>query len=128
MKTKFLSLFLIITSLFGYLEWGKDNSSFLFQAECEVFRQILADPNHLVHPFVFLPIFGQFLILITLFQKNPKPFLIYLGIACLGLLLGFMFFIGLLGMNFKILISTVPFIGTAIVSVRHMRKTKSNYA
>ncbi len=32
MKSKILNFFLIITSLLGYLEWGGNSHSFLFQA------------------------------------------------------------------------------------------------
>lgn len=33
MKGKIFNIILIITSLFGYLEWSGDSHSFLFQAE-----------------------------------------------------------------------------------------------
>jgi hypothetical protein len=36
MKQKLLNLGLIITSLFGHLEWGKDHKMFLFQMEAEI--------------------------------------------------------------------------------------------
>lgn len=55
--------------------------------------------------------------LIALFQQKPHKILIYLGISGLGLLLGFMFFIGVTGMNFKIVFSTLPFLITAIYTI-----------
>ena len=122
MKAKILNLLLIITSLFGYLEWGGNNSSFLFQSEYDVLTNIFTDPKMAVHPFTIIPLLGQILLLITLFQKQPNKILTYIGIACLGLLLGFMFFIGMISMNFKILISTLPFLATALYAIRYFRK------
>lgn len=121
-KAKLLNLLLIITSLFGYLEWGQHNTSFLFQIEYEVLRNLFNDPKSVVHPFTILPLFGQVLLLITLFLKEPNKILTYVGIGCLGLLLGLMFFIGILGINYKILISTLPFILTSIIAVRNYRQ------
>lgn len=123
-KTKILNGLLIITSLFGYLEWGAGNRSFLFQGEYEVFRKMFSAPEHLAHPFVLFPLFGQLLLLLTLFQKKPAKVLTYLGIGCLSLLLGFMFFIGIWGMNFKILLSTLPFLTAAVYTLMHLRKHK----
>jgi hypothetical protein len=113
---------LIFTSLFGYLEWGKDSHSFLFQVEFEVFSQFFTNPASVPHPFILVPLFGQVLILVTLFQSNPSKILTYIGMACLGLLLGLMFFIGLWGFNFKILISTLPFTVTVILVIRNFSK------
>lgn len=124
MKAKILNLLLIITSLFGYLEWGTNNKSFLFEGEYEVLRNIFTNPESAIHPFTIIPLVGQILLLITLFQKKPNKTLTYIGIACLGLLLGFMFFIGITSLNFKILISPLPFLITAIYTIFYLRKQK----
>lgn len=124
MKAKILNLLLIITSLFGYLEWSGNNSSFLFQSEYDVLTKIFTEPKTVVHPFTIIPLVGQILLLITLFQKKPSKMLTYIGIACLGLLLGFIFFIGITSLNFKILISTLPFLATAIYTIFYLRKQR----
>lgn len=122
MKSKTLNLLLILTSLIGYLEWGGGTHTFLFQAEYEILAKLFNDPESVFHPFVLLPLFGQLLLLITLFQKQPGRLLSFLGIGTIGLLLVFMFVIGLLGMNFKILGSTLPFMATVAIALRHYRK------
>ncbi len=124
MKAKILNIVLIIFSLIGYLEWGTDNKSFLFEGEYEVLSNIFTNPEKVVHPFTVIPLLGQILLLITLFQKKPSKMLTYIGIACVGLLLGFMFFIGLIGMKFKILLSTLPFLATAVYTILYLRKAK----
>ncbi len=122
MKRKVLNGLAVLTSLFGYLEWGGGNGAFLFQAELEVLGKLFSDPVSAAHPFTLLPMFGQLLLLITLFQKEPSRWLTFIGIGCVGLLLLFMFLIGLLALNFKILLSTVPFVVTAILAVMEARK------
>ena len=39
MKSKIYNLLLILTSLVGYLEWGRKNHQFLFEAEAEIFTK-----------------------------------------------------------------------------------------
>lgn len=114
MKAKILNILLVLFSLAGYLEWGTDNRCFLFEAEYEVLSNLFTNPEKAIHPFTVIPLLGQILLLITLFRKKPARILTYAGIICLGLLPAFMFFIGLIGMHFKILVSTLPFLATAI--------------
>jgi hypothetical protein len=125
MKSKYLIFLLVITSLFGYLEWGGGSHAFLFQGEAEMLYNIFTNPDSVFHPFVMLPLFGQILLLITLFQKSPNKLFIYLGIIGLGVLLGFMFIIGIISLNFKITFSTIPFLFISILTIINLRKSKS---
>lgn len=124
MKSKILNSLLIITSLLGYLEWGGNSRSFLFQAEAEIFSKLFTNPTSVLHPFTVLPMVGQVLLVVTLFQKTPSKTLTYLSIGSLGILLAFMFVIGLMSLNYKIIISTIPFIVVSVFAIRHYRKTK----
>jgi hypothetical protein len=122
MKKKVLNGCLILTSLLGYLEWGVDNRMFLFQAEIEVLTKLFKDPLSAAHPFTLLPLFGQLILLFTLFQKIPGRLLTFIGLGCLSVLLLFMFLIGVISINYKILLSTVPFVVTAILTMIEIRK------
>lgn len=124
MKSKILNLLLIVTSLFGYLEWGGNNSILLFQAEADIISKLFTDPTSVIHPFILLPLFGQILLLVSVFQNKPSHLLTYIGIACLALLLGFMFVIGILSLNYKIIFSTLPFLVVAGTAIFHYRKIK----
>jgi len=124
MKAKILNALLIFTSLFGYLEWSGDSKSFLFQAEAEIFSKVLQDPVSVLHPFTVLPFIGQLLLIITLFQKTPGKKLTYAGIAGLGILMLLIFVVGILSMNYKIFLSTLPFLSIAGVAIRDLRKKK----
>lgn len=121
---KALNLILLVTSLFAYLEWGGGNHTFLFQAEMEVMKLLFSKPGSAVHPFTVIPMLGQLILLFTLFQKQPGKWLTYTGLGCIGLLLLFIFIIGIMGLNYKIILSATPFIITAIITIRvHSRKT-----
>jgi len=122
MKSKILNLSLILTSLIGYLEWGGNNKMFLFQGEMEIVSKLFNNPTSAIHPFTLLPLIGQILLTFTLFQKNPSKILTFLGFGGIGILLLFMFVIGLMSANFKILISTVPFLVTGILVIRYYRE------
>src|SRR5688572_30908389 len=104
MKSKLLNILLIISSLVGYLEWGGGNHTFLFEAESEIFTKLFADPRSVAHPLIVLPLIGQVILLVTLFQRVPGKMLTYMGIGCLAILFLLMFAIGLMSLNYKILL------------------------
>ena len=122
MKSKTLNFLLIIFSLIGYLEWSGNQHIFLFEAEIEIFSKLFTRPISVLHPFIVLPIAAQFILLFTLFQKKTSKKLTYISIFCLGILLGFMLFIGIISLNYKIALSTIPFIVVSIVTMLHHRK------
>lgn len=122
MKSKLLNVLLIITSFIGYLEWSGNNHTFLFQGEAEIIHKLFTNPTSVIHPLILFPLIGQILLFITLFQKTPSKVLIYLSIIGLGLLFGFMFIIGLMSVNLKIIISTIPFLTVAILTIKNLKK------
>lgn len=115
---KLIAFLLLLTSFFGYLEWAPDNHGFIFQLEAGLFRIASADASSVVHPFILLPFIGQLLLLISLFRKNPGRWLSFAGMACTGILLVFLFIIGLLSHNWKITLSALPFMLTVLIAIR----------
>ena len=126
MKSKVLNFLLILTSVIGFLEWGKDRKLFLFQAEAEIISKLFTDPVSVIHPFTLLPLVGQIILLTTLFQKKPNKVLTFISIGGLGVLLGVMFVIGLISLKLKILFSTIPFLVIAFLTIRYHRRRKNN--
>jgi hypothetical protein len=120
---KIINSLLLLTSLVGYLEWGRDNKTFLFQAEAEVISKLFTDPLSAFHPLVLLPLAGQLALLITIFQKLPSRMLTIFGIAGIGILFVVILLAGVMGMNWKVVASTLPFLATAIYSVSQLRRT-----
>ena len=124
MKSKILNTLLIISSLFGFLEWGENKTMFLIQVEAEIFSTILKDPGSLVHPFILLPLLGQILLLLTLVQKIPNKIMTYLGIGGVGIIMALIFLIGCLNINFMMLLSTIPFLVISFYTIRHHTKKR----
>lgn len=120
MKNRLLIVLLLITSLFVYLEWGGDNSSFLFKLEFDVLKKLISDPVSVLHPFVILPLLGQMLLLIALFFNSPGKWLLFAGIVFLSLLPAVILLVGLLSVNIKILLSLLPYLVVLILVVRRV--------
>ncbi|MCA0238861.1 MAG: hypothetical protein LCH81_20980 [Bacteroidetes bacterium] len=126
MRSKIYNALLLVTSLFGYLRWGGGNSTFLFEAEAEVFKKMFSNWSEVIHPFTILPLLGQALLLITIFQRTPGKMLTYISIGCLGILLCFICLVGLLARDVKVVLSTIPFLTTAVLTIRNYRNNVSS--
>ncbi len=126
MKSKILNFLLITFSLFVYLEWSGNQHIFLIEAEIEIFSKFFTSPKSVIHPFIVLPLMAQFLLLFTLLQKTPSKKLTYIGVFGLSLLIYFILFIGLISINYKIVISTIPFVFLSIITNLHHRKNHIN--
>lgn len=124
MRGKLLNALAILTSLLGYLQWGNNHSMFLILAEWEVLSKLFKSPGEVFHPLTIFPLIGQILLLVTLFQKQPAKWLSYAGVFALGLLLGLMFFVGLIDLNVKIIASTIPFLVIAFFIFKHHKGQK----
>jgi len=122
MKSKLFSILLLITSLIGYLEWSGNNQIFLYQAEIEVLTKLFTNPTSILHPFTILPILGQLCLIASIFQSKPNKKLIYFSILALGILLVFMFIVGIMALNYKIIISTIPFILVSFFTIRYYKE------
>lgn len=120
-----LILLLFLSTFFGYLEWGDNQSSFLIETELEIFSKGIKDPLSVVHPFTLIPFIGQILLLISLFQKAPKKWLVIAAIISLGLLFGLILFIGIIGPNWEILLSSLPFWLISILLIREFRTSRN---
>lgn len=120
---KLLNTLLILSSMIAYLEWGSNNSMFLIEGELEVLEKLFSDPLSVLHPFTVIPLLGQVLLTITLFQKVPGKKLTYAGLICISLLLVLVFIIGIISLNYKTILSTLPFMICAVFTIRALRKT-----
>lgn len=129
MKLKLLNLALIITSLFGYMEWGGNNHMFLIEAEAELLKKAFINPLDVLHPFTILPFIGQILLIISLFYAKPSKYLIYTGMLCTGILMMLLFLIGILNLSLMMLACSLPFIIVSIliiISNRKQQQTEAN--
>lgn len=126
MKSKILNILLVISSSFIYLEWGKENHCFLIEIEFKIFKKLFIDPVSLIHPLIILPLLGQIILVVTIFQKKLNKTLTYIGLFGIGILATIIFFIGIISLNHKIFISTIPFIFIAYKFSKHLHFTIQN--
>jgi hypothetical protein len=108
-KRRLLHAGLILASLLGYLEWGEQRSAFFFQMEFDVFKNILLKPMDLLHPAIGMPLTGQLILLITVFQKVPSSILSWIGFGLLSPIFLFLLFIGIFSLKVEILLSAIPY-------------------
>ncbi|MBK8704259.1 MAG: hypothetical protein IPN33_11995 [Saprospiraceae bacterium] len=118
---KILNILLILTSLFGYIEWGKDQHSFLFQMEYELIFGAARNASNFAHPIILLPLLGQLTILFTIFQKTPNRWLTFIGLACLSTIMLLIFVAGIASLNYRIILSAIPFLVTGVLVLGYNR-------
>lgn len=118
-----INLLILLTSLLGYLEWGNGQSAFLVEVEWLLFSGQTSSVGDFAHPLIFLPLAGQLLVLMALFQKIPGRRLTTLGLALIAVLLPLVSVVGLISLNPRIFGSTLPFFA---VSIWHLRGKQVN--
>jgi hypothetical protein len=119
MNKRIINLLLLLSSLVAYLEWGGGNHAFMFEAELELFFKAIDNPLSVLHPLVLIPFMGQLVLIITLFQNEPDRRLTFTGIGAFSLIMAFVLLSGILSANYKIVLSVIPFIITAVVAVKY---------
>lgn len=122
MKLKVYITLTIASSLIGFMEWGHNNSTFIFQGEAEVIQKLFTDPGSVIHPLTIIPLIGQIILIVALFQPVPNKKLTYAGVICISTLLLFIFIIGLITTNYKTILSTLPFLTITTLTIRAQRK------
>ena len=125
-RLKIVLLVTFFSSFIGYLEWGGGNHAFVIQAEMDILSKLWTSPASVMHPFTILPLLGQVAFIIVMLSKKPQKRLFYLGIIGLGLLYGMLFFIGLMRLHGKMLLSVLPFFFSSIYSVFLFRQEQKN--
>lgn len=126
MKVRIAGLLLLLTSLIGYLEWGNGQTAFLFQVEYGLFFGGLNSAENFQHPFIFLPLLGQVLILITIFQQTPNRMLMIGGIACISVLMLMILIVGVLSLHATIAVSSCPFLILSVWVYRNLKFNRRN--
>lgn len=125
MKTSTLRLVnigLLFTFSICYLEWGGGNSSFIFEAEYELFRKTDKLLSSLTHPLILGGLIGQILLLYSIFSKKPKRILNTIGILILSPVVLLAFLAGALSLNFKMIAAALPFIVLSVIYFLKYRK------
>lgn len=121
-KIKILNALLLISFLFGYLEWGVNQHAFIFQAEGEILSGIFNSPQSVLHPFILIPLAGQITLLYLILSKKTLVKLNYAAIISLAVLIGFLFIIGIFSKKLQVLLSTLPFLVIMSILFQQLKK------
>lgn len=111
-------LFTVIAFFFCYLEWGSGQSAFLYEAALQVFSQRESAGDNFSHPLVLLPFAGLIILLYQAFQPVPNRRWVYIGLALPAILVLFILLVGVLSANWKVMVSTMPFLGAAVWAIK----------
>jgi hypothetical protein len=119
-----LAIFCLFAAfMFCYLEWA-DQSAFIYEIAYLVLFEQSDKASAFAHPLVLLPFLGQLLVLIALFLPQPKKWMVFTGMAMMGLLVLVLVLVGVFGKNWRIVLATVPFWAAAGWCWREMRGRK----
>lgn len=123
---KIIILLLLITFLFGYLEWA-NQSAFIFQIEYDFFFGDIDTMSSFSHPMILMPFLGQVLLLVALFLRRPNRYISLIGMLLLCPLVLLIFVAGALGGNIRMIVSTLPFLAASIAFVYAHRRKRINH-
>lgn len=120
---RLLNLGLLIAFQFCYLEWP-NHSMFVFEAEYDIFSKTESLFNNLMHPIILLGLITQLLLLLGFVLKYFNKKMNNIAVLLLSILVLFIFLIGILDWNYKIITSTTPFLILAGIYFTKLRKIK----
>lgn len=106
---RIINLCLLLSFQFCYLEWP-NNSIYIYQAEIDIFSKTESLIDNLSHPIILLGLIPQIIILLSVFIGSFNKKINTIAVLLLSLLVLFFFLIGLLALNYKIAVSTIPFL------------------
>jgi hypothetical protein len=120
---RYLPILILLAFLVVYLEWSGGNSGFIFQLEYEVFTKDFS-LHTIFHPLILFPLVGQLVLLISLFFKKSRR-LVITSILLLSILVLMVLLVGILSLHWKIILSTLPYLGLSVYYVLSGWKKKA---
>lgn len=120
-----LNLALLIAFSICYLEWPPNNSMFIFMAEYEIFANEKNWVSNFTHPIIIVGFLAQLILLYCVFNKNASHKLNSIGVLLLTPLVLLFFVVGLLSVNSKIALSSLPYLALTFIYFYWHKKTAS---
>jgi hypothetical protein len=121
-RRRIFALLTLVSTLFGFMEWGGGNSTFVFSAEREVLRKIFENPISVFHPLIILPFVGQMILVISVIIPGINRWISISGIICAGLLFIMILLTGLFTLNVEVILSVMPFFIFSFMYLRSLNK------
>jgi len=122
MNNRLINFGLVIAFFLCYMEWGGGNSSFIFQAEHQILIRSEGWRSNLTHPIILAGLIGQIILLYCAVWNKGGKKLNWLGILILSPVVFIILLAGALSLNWKMLLSVLPFIVLAILFWRNNRR------
>jgi len=120
---RIINLGILLAFSICYLEWGGGNSSFIFQAEYELFSNRDKLLSSLTHPIILAGLIGQILLLYSIFSKKPNRWLNTTGILVLSPVVLLALLAGVLSFNWKMIAAALPFVILSVIYFVKFRRT-----
>lgn len=98
----------MISFFLCYLEWGNNQSAFIFEVVYTLFYKNFSIENF-IHPIILVGLISFIVLLISLFTNLNKR-LEKAVVILLTILVLFFLFVGIISLRYKIIISTLPFL------------------
>ena len=121
-KHQFVNLGLIAGFFCCYTEWGQNRSMFIANALYEILTQKDHFWQNISHPLILSGFLGWFILLYCIAVPQTKLVVNGVGVLLLGLVVALFFLIGILDLNAKIILSTLPYLIFTILFFRWRKK------
>jgi len=113
-----INLALVLAFSFCYLEWPPNNSMFIVQAEYEIFTNTKNMVSNFTHPIILAGLIAQLLLFYSAIKKDANKKLNNIGVLLLCPVVVLFLLVGILAVNYKIIVSTLPFLSLVVVYFR----------
>lgn len=122
---RFINIGILVSSLLGYMEWGTNQNSFLFEIEYELLFNQKNFIDNITHPLILGSLTGQLLILICIVKNNCSKTMNFIGMALLSCIILLILTAGILSSQIKMIGSTLPFLFFAGMLIYHHKKREA---
>lgn len=121
---KGINYLLVISFLLCYMEWGVDQSAFVFQIHYEVFASGRNFADSILHPVILFGLSGEVCVLYAALAKRSFGRWNSLGVVLMGLVVMVLLTAGIASQNFRMIGSNVPFLVFAVMYYLHVLRLR----
>jgi hypothetical protein len=122
---KLFNIALLTAFLFVYLDWGHDGSEFIWQLESSIFSGPDYNIGLLANPLFILAFIGQVLLIAATIKTQNSRRVTTFGVVLLSGIVILVLIMGLLVLEIKTILSTVPFLILVLILIMKWRNSKN---
>lgn len=119
-----LYLLLILGFSCCYMTWGVNQTAFVFQVEYLVFTEKDHITSNFSNPLILAGSLAQLILVLAIFHLIKNKYVIMFAIGMLDIIVLLILLAGLLTVNWKIIISTLPPICFSVMLYKELYNTK----